>query len=147
MNLMFIGPCIIAIVDEWKTNLISLYFRPQHASITNYKPWLKNERPTWCHLLFYFTFYLLNMFRTLIYPSSGACDCVDELPHRSSCSQFVVFWRFGAAGFEWCSFCRLQPAKSFNRRMLVCGDWIACAECEAGDRTYPPVHPLDSLYC
>ena len=30
------------------------------------------------------------MFRTLIYPSSGACDCVDELPHRSSCSQFIV---------------------------------------------------------
>jgi len=34
------------------------------------------------------------MFRTLIYPSSGACECVDELPHqlpyRSSCSQCVV---------------------------------------------------------
>ena len=30
------------------------------------------------------------MFRTLIYPSSGACDCVDELPQRSFCSQFVV---------------------------------------------------------
>ena len=30
-----------------------------------------------------------------IYPSSGACDCVDELPHQSSCSQFVVC----------CSFC------------------------------------------
>ena len=60
-----IGPCIIAIVT--------------------------NERPTWCHLIFYFTYYVLNMFSTLIYPSSGACDCVDELPHRS--------------------FCRLQPAK------------------------------------
>jgi len=31
-------------------------------------------------LLFYFTSYVLNMFRTLIYPSSGACDCVVELP-------------------------------------------------------------------
>ena len=69
---------------------------------------LKNERPTWCHLLFYFNSYVLNMFRTLIYPSSRACDCVVELPHRSSCSQFVVFWRFGAAGVEWCSFCRLK---------------------------------------
>ena len=37
------------------------------------------------------------MFQTLIHPSSGACDCVDELPHWSSCSQFVVCWRFGAA--------------------------------------------------
>ena len=39
---------------------------------------------------------MLNIFRTLIYPSSGACDCVDESPHRSSCSQFVVCWSF------WC---------------------------------------------
>jgi len=50
-------------------------------------------------LLFYFTSYVLNMFRTLIYPSSGACDCAVELPHRSFCSRFVVSWRFGAAGF------------------------------------------------
>ena len=80
---------------------------------------LKNERPTWCHLLFYFTSYVLNMFRTLIYPSSAACDCVVELPHRSSCSQFVVCWRFGAAGFEWCSFCRLQPAKRAPLKTLL----------------------------
>ena len=69
-NVMFIGPCIIAIVDEWKTNLMSLAI--------------------------FFTYYVLNMFQTLIYPSSGARDCVDELPHRSSCSQFVVCWSF------WC---------------------------------------------
>jgi len=42
---------------------------------------LKNTRPTWCHLLFYFTSYVFNMFRTLIYPSSGACDYSVELPH------------------------------------------------------------------
>ena len=41
---------------------------------------------------FYFTYYLLNMFRTLICPPSGACDCVDGLPHRLSCSVFVVCW-------------------------------------------------------
>ena len=54
VHLMFIGPCVITIVDEWKTNLMSF------ASL----------------------FHLLcaqhNMFRTLIYPSSGAYDCVDE---------------------------------------------------------------------
>ena len=54
------------------------------------------------------------MFRTLIYPSSGARDCVVELPHRSSCSQFVVCWRFGAAGFGWCSFCRLKHNLCFS---------------------------------
>ena len=32
------------------------------------------------------------MFRTLICPSSGARDCVDGLPHRLSCSLFVVCW-------------------------------------------------------
>ena len=30
--------------------------------------------------------------------SSGACDCVVELPHRSSCSQFVVCWRLVRLG-------------------------------------------------
>ena len=54
------------------------------------------------------------MFRTLIYPSSGACDCVVELPHWSSCSQFVVCWRFGAASFGWCSFCRLDVQRCLS---------------------------------
>ena len=48
--------------------------------------YVEEWKPTWCHLLFYFNYYALNMFRTLICPSSGACDFVDELPHRSSCS-------------------------------------------------------------
>ena len=42
--------------------------------------------------IFYFTYYLLNVFRTLICPYLGACDCVDGLPHRLSCSLFVVCW-------------------------------------------------------
>jgi len=56
---------------------------------TNYKRQLKSKRTSWCHLLFYFT-YVLNMFRTFIYPSSRACDCAVELPHRSFCSTDVV---------------------------------------------------------
>jgi hypothetical protein len=84
------------------------FIMTQHYTIVQIKNGLKNERPTWCHLLFYFTYYVFNMFRTLIYPSLGACDCVVELPHRSFCSQFVVCWSFGAAGFEWSSFCRLK---------------------------------------
>ena len=65
--LMFIGPCIIAIVEEWKTNFMSLA------------------------ILFHL---LCAQHVSDIYPSSGACDCLDELPHRSSCSQFVVCWSF-----------------------------------------------------
>jgi len=34
------------------------------------------------------------MFRTLIYPSSGACDYFVELPHWSYCSWFDVCWEF-----------------------------------------------------
>jgi len=56
-----------------------------------------NKRPTSCYLLFYFTSYVLNMFRALIYPSSGACDSAVELPHRSFCSRFVVCWRLASA--------------------------------------------------
>jgi len=41
-----------------------------------------------------------------MYPSSGACDFVVELPHRLFCSLFVVCWRFGATGFEWCPCCK-----------------------------------------
>jgi len=64
--------------------------------------YLKNKRPTWCHLLFYFTSYVLNMFRTLIYPSSsGACDCAVELAHWSYCSWLDVCWSFGVVGLEW----------------------------------------------
>jgi len=50
------------------------------------------------------------MFRTLIYPSSGACDCAVELPHWSCCSWFDVCWRFGVVGLEWCPCCRFQHA-------------------------------------
>ena len=37
--------------------------------------YLKNKKPTRCHLLFYCTSYRLNMFRALLCPSSRARDC------------------------------------------------------------------------
>jgi len=61
-------------------------------------------------LAIYFTAYVLNMFRTLIYPSSGACDYSVELPHWSFCSWFDVCWRFGVVRLEWYPCCMLQPA-------------------------------------
>jgi hypothetical protein len=33
-----------------------------------------NKKPTRCHLIFYYSSYRLNMFLTLICPSSGVCD-------------------------------------------------------------------------
>ena len=70
---------------------------------------MKNERATWWYLLFYFTSYVLNMFRTLRYPLSGACDYSVELPYWSYCSWFDVCWSFGVVGLEWYPCCRLQP--------------------------------------
>ena len=42
----------------------------------------------------------LNMFRTLIHPSSGACDFSIVSPHWY-CSCFDVCWSFGVAGLGW----------------------------------------------
>jgi len=58
-----------------------------------------------------FHYLMLNMFRMLIYPSSGACDLFDELFHGLYCSGSmsvgVTLW-FGWGGVV--SVCRLQPA-------------------------------------
>ena len=71
-----------------------------------------------------FTSYVLNMFRTLIYPSSGACDYSVELPHFSYCSWFDVRWRFSVVGLEWHSCCRLQSLHSLaNVLPLTCRNW------------------------
>ena len=51
---------------------------------------------------------MLNMFRTLICTSSGACDYSVESPHWSYCSWFDVCWRFGVVGLEWYPCCRLK---------------------------------------
>jgi len=59
-------------------------------------------------LAIFFTSYVLNMFRTLIYSSPGACDYSVELPHWSYCSWFDVFWSFGVVDLEWYPRCRLK---------------------------------------
>jgi len=56
-----------------------------------------------------FHFLRAQKFRTLIYPSSGACDYSVELPHWSYCSWLDVCWSFGVVGLEWYPCCRLKP--------------------------------------
>ena len=85
-NLMFIGPCIIVIVEELKTNLMSLailfhFLCAQHVSEIN----------------------------TSI---KGACDYSVELPHWSYCSLFDVCWSFGVVGLEWYLCCRLKQCST-----------------------------------
>jgi len=48
-------------------------------------------------IMFYFTSSMLNMFRTLIHPSSGACDFSIESPHWSC---FLVSMCVGSFGVD-----------------------------------------------
>jgi len=58
-----------------------------------------------------FLYLMLNMFRMLIHPSSGACDLFVELFHGLYCSGStcvgVMLW-FGCGSVV--SVCRLKPA-------------------------------------
>jgi len=49
-------------------------------------------------ITFYFTSSVLNMFRTLIHPSSGACDFSIVSPHWL-CVLVSMHWSFGVAGW------------------------------------------------
>ena len=92
--LMFIGPCIIVTVEEWKTNLMSLAILfhllcAQHVSDINIS--------------------IIRSFRLCWWITTSvvlfSVRCVLEL------------WR---AGFGWCSFCRLKHNCSLH---VVCGGW------------------------
>ena len=65
-----------------------------------------------------FHYLMLNIFRMLIHPSSGACDLFVELFHGLHCSGSmcvsVTLW-FGCGGVV--SVCRLKPASDIK---LVC---------------------------
>ena len=59
---------------------------------------------------FYFTSSMLNMFRTLIHPSSGACDFFIASPHWLRVLVSMCVGSFVVAGLEWYPCGRLQPA-------------------------------------
>ena len=61
-------------------------------------------------LAFLFHYLMLNMFRMLIHPSSGACGLFVELFHGLYCSGtmcYVVFW------LGWCGIC-MQPVYGYH---------------------------------
>jgi len=63
-----------------------------------------------------FHYLMLNLFRMLIHPSSGACDLFVELFHGLYCSGSlcvgVTLW-FGCGGVV--SVCRLQPSINYSQ--------------------------------
>ena len=67
-----------------------------------------------------FHYLMLNMFRMLIHPSSGACDLFDELFHGlyvllwfDVCWCYVVVW-LGWCGIRMQSEAVLQPAYGYG---------------------------------
>jgi len=85
--------------------------------------YLNNKRPIWSHLLFYFTSYVLNMFRTLIHPTSGACDFSIVSPHwlcvLVSMCVAVSVWLVGVVSVWQAEACRTdttpnQPHRNSN---------------------------------
>ena len=96
---MFNGPWIILIVEERETNLMSLALL--------------------------FIYLMLNMFRMLIHPSSGACDLCAELFHRfywsgSTCVGVTLWYGTNrVAGWNTASTCNTvttptQPYRNSN---------------------------------
>jgi len=62
------------------------------------------------------------MFRTLIYPSWGACDYSAELPHWLYCSWFDVCWSFSVVGLEWCFSLQHYPVP-LSRNLRTVTSW------------------------
>jgi len=52
-------------------------------------------------IMFHFTSSMLNMFRTLIHPSSGACDFSIVSPHWTCVLVSMCVGSFGVAGLVW----------------------------------------------
>jgi len=68
---------------------------------------------------FHFTSSVLNMFRTLIHPSSGACDFSIVSPHWL-CVIVSMCWSFGVVGLGWYLCGRLKPSTQLYLCVL-CG--------------------------
>jgi len=104
---MYIGPCIIVIVEEQETNLMSQFIK------------------------FYSTSSMLNMFRTLIHPSSGACDFSVVSPHwlcvLVSMCVGVSMWLVGVVSVWQAEACHTDTTPTSHietRTHNQCGDKI-----------------------
>jgi len=67
---------------------------------------------------FYFASSMLNKFRTLIHPSSGACDFSILSPHWL-CVLDSMCWSFGVAGLGWYPCGKLKHSFSMNVRNML----------------------------
>jgi len=67
------APTWLETLDRPSRSLVIISIRPLEFCCLNLFIFLNKGRPTWFHLFYYVNF-LLNIFRMLIHPSSGACD-------------------------------------------------------------------------
>ena len=68
---------------------------------------------------FYITSSMLNMFRTLIHPSSGACDFSIVSQHWSCVLVPMCVGSFGAAGLGWYPCSRLQASACYTTQSAL----------------------------
>ena len=85
----------------------------------NYHSWIETN---FMSLAFLFHYLMLNMFRMLIHPSSGACDLFVELFHGLYCSGSmrvgVTVW-FGWGGVVWYpDTTPPHPTQQISRKLL-----------------------------
>jgi len=79
---------------------------------------------------FYFTSSMLNMFRALIHPSSGACDFSVVSPQWSCVLVSMCVGSFGVAGLGWYPGGRLLPASIYTGLILpTCALTSICTAC------------------
>jgi len=74
--------------------------------------YLNKGRPTWWHLLYYVNL-LLNMFQTLIHPSSGACDYLVRYCVGCIVLTWGVLVLCSGIGCWWCGI-RVQTEPTSN---------------------------------
>ena len=121
-NLMFIGPCIVVIVEEWKTNLMSLailfhFLCAQHVSDINIS--IIRSLRLFCRIT---TLVVLFLVRCVLDFRCGWVGVVSVLQayhqevatilsnHHIGCIVLssMCVGSFGVVGLEWCPCCRLK---------------------------------------
>ena len=97
----FITSSTLAVLSQTLDSESYVYWTVHHLD-----SWIKRDQLDFTCFLFHYL--MLNMFRMLIHPSSGACDLFVELFHGLYCSGSmcvgVTLW------FGW----RLQPASGYH---------------------------------
>ena len=124
---MFIGPCMIVIVEEWKTNLMSLailfnFLCAQHVSDINisiFRSLRLPEIPSLSCLLPSVT--LHNAYSVFLYPVKLIWDRSALLCHVTHRRAVIRYQYFGSAFDPWRLYRQVVPKRRYGITALRCG--------------------------